>query len=250
MKKRHCCFLVLIITSLTTGNVLGQQTSGIHIGLQANLDIYEPYSEFGKEFNDKYNNVSSSTFGAYAFYNKALNAKNTIGFGFCSKYITHKITDKFNYQMYISNPPSGSPDTMVFYDPVNLYSRSFSIGTHLEYNRVVHSKKNVTGLVGIATQFYFLEFFNAHYNESTVGLQNRDPLLSDTPRNFFFSSANVSASYALEFNTKKSISLRLKASLGTNLYSDWDQFSKYVWIGLGGELGIPFRNTKPEPVNE
>lgn len=177
MKKRHCYFLVLIITSLTTRNLLGQQTSGIHVGLQANLDIYKPYSEFGKQFNDKYNNVSSSTFSFYAFYNKALNVKNTIGLGFCSKYIRHKITDKFNYQMYISNPPSGSPDTMVFYDPISLYSRSFSIGTYLEYNRVIHSKKNVTGLVGIATQFYFLEFFNAHYNESTVGLQNRNPLL-------------------------------------------------------------------------
>ena len=30
----------------------------------------------------------------------------------------------------------------------------------------------------------------------------------------------------------------LRASLGTNLYSDWDQFKSYAWLGLGIELGF------------
>ncbi|ASS50752.1 MAG: hypothetical protein A3D31_14445 [Candidatus Fluviicola riflensis] len=243
-------FLLIVLVNFIPQKLIGQSKSGLYIGGQGNLDIYKPYSEFGKEFQKKYNNISSSTFGFYTYYNIAFAQKNNLGFGVCFKQIKHTVSDKFLYTEHVSY---SSGDTVPFHDPFSQYSKSSILGIHLEYDRVIHSKKNIRGLIGLATQLYFLEFFNTRYNEhnnSTVGLDGMSPFVSDTPRNFFFSSANASVSYALEFKTEKSVSLRLKASLGTNLYSDWDQFSKYVWVGLGGELGIPFRKTKSGPVNE
>ncbi|HLP55209.1 MAG TPA: hypothetical protein VK151_09275 [Fluviicola sp.] len=227
-----------------------QSKSGIYIGGQINLDIYKPYSEFGKEFQEKHNNISSFTYGFHAYYNLAFGQKNNLGFGISFKKIKHTVSDKF---LYTEHPAYSSSDTIPYTDPFSLNSKSSSLGIHLQYDRVIHSKKNIRGLVGFTTQLYLLEFFNTRYNEdnqSTVGLGGLSPMVSDTPRNFFFSSANVAMSYALEFMDEKSVSLRLKASVGTNLYSDWDQFSKYVWIGLGAEFGIPFRKEKSKVVTE
>jgi hypothetical protein len=248
MKSIVFYLLVAIVISAPQMSV-GQSKSGLYFGGQANLDVYKPYSEFGKEFQKKYNNVSSSTFSFYTFYNWVFKEKNNFGFGICFKKIKHTVSDKFLYTEHFAY---NSSELIPYPDTFNLYSKSSSLGVHLQYDRVVHSKKNMRGLVGFAAQLYLLEFFNTRYNEnnsSTVGLGGMSPFVTDTPRNFFFSSANVSASYSLEFKTKKSVSFRLKASLGTNLYSDWDQFSKYVWIGLGGELGIPFRKAKPKDVD-
>lgn len=242
-------YLFVVIATFTPQISVGQSKSGLYFGGQANLAVYKPYSEFGKEFQEKYNNVSSSTFSFYAFYNLVFKEKNNFGFGVCFKKIKHTVSDKFLYTEHFAY---NSSELIPYPDKFSLYSKSSSLGIHLEYDRVIHSKKNIRGLVGFSTQLYLLEFFNTRYNEdnqSTVGLGGMSPFVSDTPRNFFFSSANASLSYALEFMDEKTVSLRLKASLGTNLYSDWDQFSKYVWIGLGAELGIPFRKTKSEVVN-
>jgi hypothetical protein len=38
-----------------------------------------------------------------------------------------------------------------------------------------------------------------------------------------------------------------KVYVGTNLYSDWDQFKKYAWVGLGLEMG--FGKVKASKVN-
>jgi hypothetical protein len=32
--------------------------------------------------------------------------------------------------------------------------------------------------------------------------------------------------------------LAARVSVGTNLYSEWDQFRKYVWMGVGLEMGF------------
>lgn len=241
MVKKLLSSLIVTIIVLIPDTLMGQQTSGLYFGGQTNVDVYKPYSEFGKAFNDKHNSVSSSTFAFHIFYNLPIGEKNSFGFGLCFKKIDHKITNRFDYQMLIFNQSPQQLDTFVFYSPATLHSKSYSLGTHLEFIRVVHSKKHIAGLVGLSSQFYFLEFFDARYNKSTIGIGNPWPMMYDTPSNFFFSSANASVNYALEFKSEKAVSFRLKASLGTNLYSDWDQFSKYVWIGLGAELGIPFR---------
>jgi len=234
----------MLIILVPQSVLLGQNTSGFNIGGLKNLDVYKPYSPFGKEFNEKHNNVTSSTNCIYAFYTTSIDEKNSISFGGCFKSIKHKITGKFNYQMYISDPLSSSPDTTIYYLPSNLYSSSASFGVHLEYNRIIHSKKRISGLVGLSTQFYLLEFFGAHYSEQYTVPRL---LMSDTPRNFFFSSANTSLHYAIEFKDKLDYeSLRLKVSVGTNLYSDWDQFKRYVWVGVGAEIGI--RTHKKETI--
>lgn len=250
MKNRFFSLLVTASLLIPSISLLGQQTSGLYIGGQGNVDIYKPYSEFGKEFQKKHNNVSSSTFGFYTYYNLAFGQKNNVGFGVCFKQVKHTVSDKF---LYTEHVVYNSSDTIPFSDTYTLHSKSSSIGVHLQYDRVVHSKKNIRGLVGFTTQLYLLEFFNTRYNEdnkSNVGLGSMNPFVSDTPRNFFFSSANAAVSYALEFKNEKSVSFRLKASLGTNLYSDWDQFSKYVWIGVGGEFGIPFRTKTASSKNK
>jgi hypothetical protein len=241
--KNHFFRLLAYIITFIPQSLNCQIANRFQFGLQTNLDIYKPYSPFGKEFNKKYNNVSSFTYSVHVYYNISLDNKKSIGFGFCLKKIQHKIVNKFDYQCNVIQPPFGSTDTIIYYSPTTLHSKSTSIGTHFEFNRIIHSQKKLQGILSITNQLYFLEFFKSQYdlhNEHS-GLDNPLPMLQSTPRNFFFSSVNASVSYALEFMDEKAVSFRLKASLGTNLYSDWDQFSKYVWIGLGAELGFPFR---------
>jgi hypothetical protein len=243
MKNHFFRLLACLITVIPWNSLNAQIANSFQLGLQTNLDVYKPYSSFGKEFNKKYNNVSSFTYSVYGYYSIVLDNKQSFGLGFSLKRIQHKIVNKFDYQINVVQPPFGSNDTVIYYSPTTLYSKSTSIGAYFEFNRIIHAKKKRHGILGIATQLYFLEFFKSHYdlhNEHS-GLDDPIPMLQSTPRNFFFSSANASLSYALEFMDEKSVSFRLKASLGTNLYSDWDQFSKYVWIGVGGEFGIPFR---------
>jgi hypothetical protein len=55
---------------------------------------------------------------------------------------------------------------------------------------------------------------------------------------FPLSSIDLSIFYSNRWQLKDNFSLGARVSLGTNLYSDWDQFKKYAWLGLGLELGF------------
>jgi hypothetical protein len=51
-------------------------------------------------------------------------------------------------------------------------------------------------------------------------------------------NVNFSIYTEYQFLINDRFSLGSKLSFGTNLYSDWDQFRKYVWMGVGLELGF------------
>jgi hypothetical protein len=57
-------------------------------------------------------------------------------------------------------------------------------------------------------------------------------------RKYLFPELNVSLDYNIMLLLKKGFSLGATVQIGTNLYSDWDQFKKYAWLGVGLELGI------------
>ena len=62
---------------------------------------------------------------------------------------------------------------------------------------------------------------------------------------FFLSGVNISAYYRQVFQLHENFSLAARISLGTNLYSDWDQYKKYAWLGLGLEMGFRYVESGP-----
>jgi hypothetical protein len=56
--------------------------------------------------------------------------------------------------------------------------------------------------------------------------------------NFFLSAVDLNVFYQFNWIISPNFSLGLRASIGTNLYSDWNQFKKYLWAGFGLHVGF------------
>jgi hypothetical protein len=234
--------LALFASFLVYSVSLAQLPFTLKLGYERNLDLVK-YTKTADVFIDQGFDVWSSTQKAELFCAMPLvHSKWNLGAGVAYKLIQHKVKDYFVYSPYQS-----SANGNTYYKELegDAESTSKSIGLKLEVSRIIHQREMFFGSIGLNTEWYFLEFYNSTYTKSTISASETieaEPKMVDTQKNFFFSSCNLSTFYRFEFTPKSTdLSLAVKLSLGTNLYSDWDQFSKYVWIGLGGELGIPFR---------
>jgi hypothetical protein len=90
-----------------------------------------------------------------------------------------------------------------------------------------------------------LEWYNSKYitDRSAIKEDYGYEILEPTVYNnaeigFFPSSLTTDIFYRYLWIVSDKFNLGTRISLGTNLYSDWDQFKKYAWLGLGLELGF------------
>ena len=142
-------------------------------------------------------------------------------------------------------------DSGYFLSEMSYRSKSNSLGLSLGYFYRFELMKK---------QFSDLGFnFNSSFYEKNIdNYYGGDDVFPDLPDNwyglmtykypqngnigfrkgFYFASLNLSTFYRHTFQLSDNFSLAARISLGTNLYSDWDQFKKYAWLGVGLEMGF------------
>jgi hypothetical protein len=217
----------------------------VNMVIDQNLDWYKPYTKEAQEYlilNDK---VSSYTSKIQVEMSIVKRNHFEFGLGINYKRINHQVKNKINYFVIF--------DGTTKYSPADIISKSHSIGLNFyeKYNLINREKYN--GQMGINSTFYVFEIYNSEYKFqiSDAGLNpyfegsfhpfNNNEVL------FPLSSIDLSIFYINRWQLKDNFSLGARISLGTNLYSDWDQFKKYAWVGLGLEMG--FGKVKTSKVN-
>ena len=234
---------IIYITSFFGMFNLHAQSPLITIGASENVLLYNQ-NEFegtGAKINSRsaYINVLCLNKGAFRFRLGA-SYKNT------SLYVPD-LLKHLTYYWHVYSGGQTFDDTIyaTLQDPADLSCKSHQIALNLEGEYVFKSKGKLKSSVGISSEIYLFEFFKSEYisnDRFNAGNTGNEvlllPLVQDTPRNFFFSAANLNLFYKYTWLQSSGFSLAAKVNLGTNLYSDWDQFKKYAWLGLGLEVGF------------
>jgi hypothetical protein len=227
------------------------------VSYQYNLDVYKPYTSLAQDYIKLNKDVESSKQSLFASYPILKTDKSTFRVGLNYKRIDHIVNNRVlyipvykigsNQYSFVGNYP-GQAD---------LISRSNYFGLHLDYNRMIVDKGNYKGSAGVNSELYLVEYFKSEYIFGTIDVSGAPfpneyssymPLtpLNAKERNFLKPSLSTLSFYYLNtFQLANKFSLGIRISAGTNLYSKWDQFSRYAWIGLGLELGFGKR-TKNE----
>ena len=237
--------LLLFVSVFCFNSFNAQNFTTIKIGYERNLDLIK-FTETAQLFADQgKSDVRSSTQKLDLFYTSPLFKSNWNGaVGVTYKLIKHTVSNYFNY----SPTEDYGNGVQYTFSKATVESISKSIGIKAELNRTVHTSRLFVGNVGINTDWYLFEFYTSRFVGSSVSsgaIEN--PSLPSLSKNFFLSSCNLSAFYRCEWLSPKSnLNVALKISVGTNLYSDWDQFKRYAWVGVGAEIGL--RGHKKEAV--
>lgn len=243
-------FRVIFFCLLYSINTNGQnifQLSFSHSLLQYNRTINQLQTDYGYKMNKNNFTVNSSVL--------VHNSKKTnIYIGFSYKKINYQIVDRISKFTYVVEKNLGSggyiSDTLVhlFTDPADLISKSNNLGFIFEVKREFFSSNYTHHFIGISNEIYFWEKFTSKYQSSDFNDENPEivPFTNYygnlTPFNFHSNSTSIFYNFLLQVNEQ--FSLATKISLCTNLYSDWDQFKKYAWLGVGLELGFGKKKIK------
>lgn len=228
-------------------NLKAQIENIIRIGYQKNIELWAPYAIIDQNYIKSGGKVESNSSSAYAqctiFNHDTWNFLAGISFKTMNYIAANRITSSKYY--------SGS--TLVNYtykDPLDLVSKSYSFGISAEFNYQLFQTRIVRGQIGVNLELYFLESFRAKYiskdAEGSLGKTIPIPDVGTIPKMFILSSSNISVFYRTTFNGSPYLSPSLKLGIGTNLYSDWNQFRKYTWLAIGLEIGFGKRKMKTE----
>lgn len=208
----------------------------VNVLFEQNLDWYKPYTKEAQEYLILNEKVSSYTSKIQLEMPIVQRNHFEFGLGINYKRINHQVKNKINYFVIF--------DGTTKYSPADIISKSHSIGLNFyeKYNLI--NREKYCGQIGINSTFYVFEIYNSEYKFqiSDAGLNpyfegsfhpfNNNEVL------FPLSSIDLSIFYINRWQLKDNFSLGARVSLGTNLYSDWDQFKKYAWLGLGLEMGF------------
>lgn len=183
-----------------------------------NFDIYKPYTHLVPVNSS----IKSRTYTCAAQY-VSYHSKVNWAIGLSYKRIYHYV-DKF-YK-----------DDYTYYD---LKSTSNSSGLISELSRTFQVDKVKRQMLGISSEIYLAEIYRSIGINRKSGYedQNVNQLIGRS-KGCFLSSLNAAVFYRITIGVEEKARYSFKISLGTNVYSDWDQFSRYAWIGLGLEVGF------------
>lgn len=232
----------------------------LSVSYQFNLDIYKPYTQLAQEYKKLNSSLESRTQTAFASYPVLKRGKNTLGLGVNYKRIDHIVKNRVLYvPLYYA---SGSTHSFIGNYPrrADLKSHSNYLGLHFFYKRNLFEKGIYQGSFGAVTELYLVEFFKSEYYFYEMGDHSDAPFpneyesylplepLNGEERNLLKPSLSTLSFYYLNtFQLANKFSLGMRVSVGTNLYSKWDQFSRYAWVGLGLEFGFgKHEERKPE----
>jgi hypothetical protein len=198
--------------------------------------------------------------------------KFNIRAGLTYKYLTLNVTDVLDSMSYTvanqgSAPPDGQPHhaewikkyAYYYKDKPDYNQRSHSLGVNLDFRYSFFEKNKIKQEIGAVTNVYFFEHYASSYITNDQGKMARTdeyatgggPITTTfedvVPLNqykftlhhlFFLSSVDLNLFYQFNWIISPNFSLGLRASIGTNLYSDWNQFKKYLWAGFGLHVGF------------
>lgn len=246
----HCkiYFLIVFISFILNYRA---QSSFIQIGTNLTIDTYLPYSSDAQEFIENGMDVTSKTSNNINLSITILNKNRFIwSLGLCYKHIDFRLKDRIKNWAYTSSY-TGSGGTIswvnyyTFQDPADLVSKSNNFGLTNSFNFQFYEKGNFKNIIGLDLDVYLLEYYDAWYESDDITEKTNKALIpypnNGPAKKFFLSSVSTVLFYKLIYAPsflKNNFSLATKISLGTNLYSDWDQFKKYAWLGVGLELGF------------
>ncbi len=234
-KYKILMFFVVSISQL----VYSQKQKLVHFNFTQNINIWKPYSLANENSDVKFNRRSSTR--TWSIMYTAINKPDfALKVGLAVKdinYIVYNRVSTFTKTIYDDLPPEDSIGTYIEFEPTDFRSKSVNLGVHLSVGKKINAQRPM--FIGLSAEIYPFEFFKAYYEQryvtlSVKGLKEQDRLLL-TRR---FANANISAFYSYYFLNKQRVSLAVKLSAGANLYSDWNQFSRYAWVGLGLEVGF------------
>ena len=214
--------------------------------LNYNKELVKLKDKYEYDFTIKNNSISFS-------YNLLAKKKLNYYIGFSCRKTYLQVFDRIKHWNYETSYFSSGVyyyDTIyqILKDPADLISYSYNFGINHELTFDIKNYGKFETKLGVKSEIYLFERFKSYYytTDSNQGSTNN---LSDNQtkpftisyenkNRLFLSSANISLFYRMSYKIKDKFSLATKISLGTNLYSDWDQFKKYAWLGVGLELGF------------
>lgn len=210
----------------------------VKLEFHGNLDVWRPYTETTQLYIADGGVIHSNHWALAA---KCLVfSKNNFFFytGINYQRINHAIIDYVTSTTYF-NHHNGTTETHHFTDPLDLLSHSDRLGISLSSGRTLHSNDHLIGQFFLSSEFYILEYYKFHYRTTSYLYSEFFEYYREYHRSkYLFPELNVSLDYSIMLLLKKGFSLGATVQIGTNLYSDWDQFKKYAWLGVGLELGI------------
>jgi hypothetical protein len=222
------------------------------IGAEQNIDVYLPLTETAQKYELNKNDLKTNTFSLFLNYSIPLNHKFSFSGGLSYKQIKYEVSNiikEIQYNEYSSS--SGNLLSTGFFETdIGYHSISKSFGLNFSFLYSLVNKKKANHQIGIGAMGYIFEhytgdFFGDYgknapqdqwYNYYTFNRPSSG--IYDYGRGFKLSNVNLCTYYRFVFQFHEKFSLAARVSLGTNLYSDWDQFKKYAWLGLGLELGF------------
>lgn len=227
----------------------------IRVGISYNVDLYKPYTALAKEYQKENNNIHSQTANLNLSYPVLKKEKWTWETGLSYKFIRHVVDKKieYYYDTYFKKAQNTEIETyyVLVHNPLDLISKSHSVGIVNSLNFKWKQREKHLQELGLQSEIYFFEYFKAAYYTQNHKNYNdhkssASPYLSPSydinPKLFFLNCVNLSAFYRHSWVRTDKNPLAAKISLGTNLYSDWDQFKKYLWLGVGFEIGFGKRS--------
>lgn len=216
--------------------ILAISFSQFNLGITKNINLFNKYAPETEEYiKDNNGRVSNSMFSVSLGYNLIKRKKFSIQTGFIFKNIKLIAEDKIK-AYYTLNWNTGNFEMVLENRDLVFKSKSLGFSNNFSYN--LFSGEKIKNEVGISNELYFWEHFRSHYYKSNTDVEVEGAPSQYGFSDFFFSSANLSLFYCFTFQQSEKFSLATKISLGTNLYSDWNQFKKYAWLGVGLELGF------------
>lgn len=223
----------------------------IHVAYERNIDLWKPYTEYAQEYSKKNDQINSNTQSLSIGYNLQKTSLNDVVLEFSYKTINHRVLDVIrSIQVIEYSLGTGEHlDTSYIKGSADLITKSHNLGFNFGYGKTLFQVKKQTGKIYCNIGLYLFEIsksqyvYDAEFINNLPGTFNHYYYQPDYSRmnyryGFFLSSINLSTYYKHVWQLHENFSLAGRLSLGTNLYSEWDQFKKYVWLGAGLELGF------------
>lgn len=205
-----------------------------------NIDVYKPFTKAAQEYEQINDQVFSRTFFIGAHYRVQKKENRAFTYGLEYRNILHTVKEKIRYIPQYEISGGQIVDTYYIYYPLDLVSKSFSLGFTSSYERTIGKSIKLNDWYGIEAQWYFYEKYKSSYYHGN-GNYSDEIQPSFILRYIGFigvSTFNTSIYYRFLLPLGAGVQLGAKINLGTNLYSDWDQFKRYAWLGVGLELGF------------
>jgi hypothetical protein len=229
---RTALFWILI---LFNANCFGQFT----IRHVQNIDLYKPYTEFAQIYIEKYPDKVSSHTHSSAFtyeFRKEKILSPLLGISYQYTNLTVKDRATFKNKLIYNDQIMQVVDTVLYQFNSDYINRSRSVGLNLGLQVMVSKSLRSRSYLGMNSTVYLWERCGASVTDVSIDLLMFPQI--GYRQAFFLSSVNIETFYKYRFYFHERFSLAARVSIGTNLYSEWDQFRKYVWMGVGLELGF------------